>query len=187
MRLSVALLRNVEAEMRAKERAEAPTVKTKEQTEREEELKAKHGVSSARDATHANQTTGAHSHAAGAAKDAKAAGGSTLQSIWRRKFRPLPEAKAVDLFADVVGDAFILLVATALVIYEWYRAAQKPDANLERIQQLRSELEALKEKDDEREAERTRQHQEVTATIETLRESLRQAEARKPLIAIGTR
>ena len=33
MRLSVALLRNVEAEMKAKEKAEAPTVKTKEQTD----------------------------------------------------------------------------------------------------------------------------------------------------------
>jgi hypothetical protein len=33
------------------------------------------------------------------------------QSVWRRKFRPLPEAKAVDLFADVIGDSFILLVA----------------------------------------------------------------------------
>jgi hypothetical protein len=41
MRLSVALLRNVEAEMRAKELAEAPTVKTKGQAEKEEAAAAR--------------------------------------------------------------------------------------------------------------------------------------------------
>jgi hypothetical protein len=40
------------------------------------------------------------------------------QSVWKRKFRPLPENKAVDLFADVIGDSFILLVAGGLILYE---------------------------------------------------------------------
>ncbi|KAK2590704.1 hypothetical protein QQS21_011615, partial [Conoideocrella luteorostrata] len=41
MRLSVALLRDPEAERRARERAEAPTVKTEERHKREEAAKEK--------------------------------------------------------------------------------------------------------------------------------------------------
>lgn len=71
------------AEKRAKEKAEAPTVKTEEQTKEEEAAKK---------------------HAATKEKPPP-----KEQSVWRRKFRPLPENKAVDLFADVIGDSFILL------------------------------------------------------------------------------
>lgn len=92
MRTSVALLRNVDAETKAKEKAEAPTVKTKEEIEKEDEIRAKHGATN---------------------HEIRAKKTFPITSIWRRKFRPLPEAKAVDLFADVIGDAFILFVATA--------------------------------------------------------------------------
>ncbi|KAL8377795.1 hypothetical protein RB595_008466 [Gaeumannomyces hyphopodioides] len=138
MRLSVASLRNVEAEMKAKELAETPTVKTKEQTEKEERAKA-----------------------AGPA--------SRLRSVWKRRFRPLPEAKAVDLFADVLGDALILLIASALVIYEYQRTAQKPDANLERIQELDGQLEELRRREEELERKESTQASRILALEEALR------------------
>ena len=77
------------AEKRAREKAEAPTVKTEEQTKAEEAAK-KYGEKAPQ----------------------------REQSVWKRKFRPLPENKAVDLFADVIGDSFILLVAGGLILYE---------------------------------------------------------------------
>ncbi|KAL8343243.1 hypothetical protein RB598_004544 [Gaeumannomyces tritici] len=138
MRLSVASLRNVEAEMKAKELAETPTVKTKEQTEKEERARA-----------------------AGPA--------SRLRSVWKRRFRPLPEAKAVDLFADVLGDTFILLIASALLIYEYQRAAQKPDTNLERIQELDGQLEELRRREEERERNESAQASRILALEEALR------------------
>jgi DNA repair exonuclease SbcCD ATPase subunit len=147
MRLSVAILRNPEAIQRAKEKAETPTVKTKEQVEREEQLRAKYG------------TTPQESHAAQ----------QPPVSIWRRKFRPLPEAKAVDLFADVIGDAFILLVATSLLIFEYHRTSSKPDANLERIKELDAKLEEMKKKEEGlEEAEKAQQ-----ARLQRIEEALR--------------
>src|SRR5271156_2147838 len=101
MRLSVAALRDVAAEKRAKEKAEAPTVKTEEQTRSEEAAKEK---------------------AKSEKKEAKA---EATKSVWRRKFRPLPEAKAVDLFADVIGDAFILAIGVGLIIYEYVKSSGK--------------------------------------------------------------
>ncbi|KLU91161.1 hypothetical protein MAPG_09684 [Magnaporthiopsis poae ATCC 64411] len=142
MRLSVASLRDVAAEIKAKELAETPTVKTKEQMEKEERAKAK-------------------AAAAGPA--------SRFRSVWKRKFRPLPEAKAVDLFADVIGDAFILLIASALVIYEYHRAAQKPDANLERIQELDGHLEELRRREEELERQERMQASRILALEEALR------------------
>ncbi|KAI5866917.1 optic atrophy 3-like protein [Durotheca rogersii] len=147
MRLSVALLRDVEAEIRAKEKAEAPTVKTKEQTERDNEMRAKHG------AKH-------HDHSAV---------GAPARSVWRRKFRPLPEAKAVDLFADVVGDAFILLVAAVLILYEYHRSSQKPDANLEKINELNARFEELDKREKELEEAEKRQQSRVLLIEEALR------------------
>ncbi|KKA27403.1 hypothetical protein TD95_000478 [Thielaviopsis punctulata] len=109
MRLNVAVLRNASASSGSKTPvASAPTVKTKEQIEREE------------------------------------AAPPPTTSIWRRKFKALPEAKAVDLFADVIGDSFILSVAMALLLYEWWRSSSKPDANAVRLEELRAELEAMK-------------------------------------------
>lgn len=145
--------------MRAKEKAEAPTVKTKEQVEKEQELKAKHGTSAAK----------AH------VKDAPP------QSIWKRKFRPLPEAKAVDLFADVIGDAFILGVAVTLIIYEYWRSAQKPDQNLERIKELNQRLEELKKREEERAEVEDEQRRRLQVLEEALR-NVKDPKTKKPLL-----
>ncbi len=136
------MMRNVDAELKAKDKAEAPTVKTKEQVEKEEKLQA-----------------------SGVKEPEKV----KTVSVWRRKFRSLPEAKAVDLFADVVGDAFILLVATSLVIYEYYRSSQKPDKNAERIKELNEKLEELRKREEELE-ENERKHQ---ARVQTIEDALR--------------
>lgn len=147
MRMSVALLRNPEAELRAKEKAEAPTVKTQEQIEREEQLRVKYG------------TTPRESHPTK----------GVIGSVWRRKFRALPEAKAVELFADVIGDGFILMVAGSLIVYEYYRSSQKPDHNLERINELDAKLEELKSREDQlEEAERAQ-----LARLQMIEEALR--------------
>ena len=119
MRMTVKLLKDSAAEKRAKEKAEAPTVKTEEQTRHDEEQKEKN------------------------AQKEKTASQDASKSVWKRKFRPLPEAKAVDLFADVIGDAFVLLVAGGLIIYEYVRSRGKPDANAEKIAELHSKLDAL--------------------------------------------
>ena len=64
----------------------------------------------------------------------------------------------MDLFADVIGDAFILAVAGGLIIYETWKASRKPDANKERIDELDRRLEELRLREDElAEAERSRQ------------------------------
>ena len=163
MRMSVALLRNTEAELRAKEKAEAPTVKTKEQTEKEEQLKARYG------------TTAKESHAS---KDAP-------RSVWKRKFRPLPEGKAVDLFADVIGDGFILFVATGLIIYEYWRSSQKPDTNKLRIDELRQQLEAAQNKEQELEKEE-KSLQERVRLLEDVLRNYRDPKTKQPLLSLPT-
>ncbi|TLS25486.1 hypothetical protein PpBr36_07738 [Pyricularia pennisetigena] len=158
MRLSVASMRNIQKELKAKDKAEAPTVKTKEQTEKEEAAKA----------------AGQHQSIV-----------EPKKSIWRRKFRPLPEEKAVDLFADVVGDAFILAVACALIIYEYHRSSAKPDANTEKIKELTGQLEELKKRGGELEEEERKQ----AARIQTLEEALRNykdPKTKQPLLPLPT-
>ncbi|KOS20921.1 OPA3-like protein [Escovopsis weberi] len=159
MRMQVTLLRDPELERRAKERAEAPTVKTEEQTKRDDEAKAK----------------------------AKAGGTPISQavstSVWRRKFRSLPEAKAVDLFADVAGDTFILGVATALIVWEYWRSSQKPDANLQRIEELKQRIEELQKKDAERQEAEERQRQRFDSLEGTLR-TLRDPKTKQPLLPL---
>jgi len=113
LRLSVAALRDPSAEKRAKEKAQAPTVKTEEQTRAEAAAKEKNAGKELHEAS---------------------------QSIWKRKFRPLPEAKAVDLFADVVGDTFILVIAAGLIIYEYVRSSRKPDGNAVKIAEMAEQL-----------------------------------------------
>lgn len=159
MRLNVALLRNPEAELRAKEMAEAPTVKTKEQIEREEQLRAKYG------------TTPKESHASS----------HPPKSVWRRQFRPLPEAKAVDLFADVAGDAFILLVATVLILFEYQRSAGKPDKNLEKIEELTAQIEEMKKKEEELEEDKKAQLARLQQVEEVLR-AFKDPKTKKPLL-----
>jgi hypothetical protein len=160
MRMAVTLLRDAAAEKRAKEKAEAPTVKTKEQTEHEEAMKKE---------THAKDKA--------AGKDPRPA--ST--SIWRRKFRALPEEKAVDLFADVIGDSFILFVAGGLILYEYVRAKAKPDVNGEKIAELNKKLEELECREKELEEAEKIQRERVE-TLEQALEVMRQASSKKKSI-----
>ena len=144
MRMAVTLLKDKVAEQRAKERAEAPTVKTEEQTRADEAAKEKR-----------------------LAKE-KAEKVEASKSVWKRRFRPLPESKAVDLFADVIGDAFILFVAGGLIIYEYVKQASKPDANAERITELNQKLEEL----NKRETELEEVEKEQQRRVETLEQAL---------------
>lgn len=160
MKLSVALLRDPEAERRAKEQAEAPTVKTEEQVKREELKGKKKGGESQQQPSYPR---------------------FTLQSVWKRKFRPLPENKAVDLFADVAGDTFILGVAGALIIYEYYKSSQKPDANKERIDELNRRFEELQKKEEELAEAEERQRQRFESLEEALR-TLKDPKTKQPLL-----
>ncbi|VUC36140.1 unnamed protein product [Clonostachys rosea] len=162
MKMSVALLRNPEAERRAKEKAEAPTVKTEEQHKRDEERKEK-------------------AKADPAAAAAKKTSRIPFQNIWTRKFRALPEAKAVDLFADVVGDAFILAVAGGLIVYEFWKSSSKPDANKERIEELNDRFDKLEKREAELEAAEERQRQRQDSLEEALR-ALKDPKTKQPLL-----
>lgn len=158
MRLQVAILRNAAAEQLAK--AEAPTVKTEEQVRKEEEIRAKYG------------TTPRESHPTTH---------YSKESVWRRKFRPLPEAKAVDLFADVIGDAFILAVAGGLVTYEYWRSSRKPDKNLQLIEELQMRAEELRRKEEELEA-REKQCEERVQLIEEALRAFKDPKTKQPLL-----
>jgi hypothetical protein len=161
MKLSVALLRDPEAERRAREMAEAPTVKTLEQLKREEEAKLKAKKKNEPEPDHYPKFT--------------------LQNVWRRKFRPLPEGKAVDLFADVAGDTFILGVAGALIVYEYWKASQKPDVNKERIDELDRRFEQLQLKEEELADAENRQRQRFESLEEALR-ALKDPKTKQPLL-----
>jgi hypothetical protein len=169
MRLSVALLRNVEAEMRAKELAEAPTVKTKEQVEKEEAAAA------------AKAAKGQTSDDGASSSKKKSSQQQQPQSVWKRKFRPLPEQKAVSLFADVVGDAFILGVAGGLIIYEYWKALQKPDTTAERIRELQVRIEELRLREEETRGKEEEGRRKVEALEEALR-ALHDPKTKKPLL-----
>ncbi|KAL4729826.1 hypothetical protein ACLX1H_001855 [Fusarium chlamydosporum] len=156
MRMSVALLRDPEAERRAKEKAEAPTVKTEEQQKRDDQLKQK-------------QTAEIPKRS------------MAFQNIWRRKFRSLPENKAVDLFADVIGDAFILSVAIALIVYETWRTSKKPDINKLRIEELDQKLEDLRKREEELEEAEKRQKERYESLEEALR-GLKDPKTKQPLL-----
>lgn len=165
MRFTVSALRDPAAEQRAKEKAEAPTVKTKEQTLKEEAEAKTHPPISKEKLSTRKQIT----------------------SIWRRKFRPLPEAKAVDLFADVIGDSFILSIAIGLIMWEYLRSRGKPDKNDLRITDLESRFAQVEDREmalEEREKaweeklsileqalqaleRRNKEHQRVEATLST--------------------
>ncbi|KAH7035366.1 optic atrophy 3 protein-domain-containing protein [Microdochium trichocladiopsis] len=162
MRMNVSLLRDTAAELRAKEKAQAPTVKTKEEVEKEESRKLR-------------PRTGTTTTEEGAKKR------MNFLQVWRRKFRPLPEEKAVDLFADVLGDAFILFVASAIILYEYQKAAQKPDANHERIKELTARFDEL----EQREAkllEAEKQQQERVRLIEAALQGFKDPATKKPLL-----
>ncbi|KND88654.1 hypothetical protein TOPH_06654 [Tolypocladium ophioglossoides CBS 100239] len=165
MKLSVALLRDPDAERRAKERAEAPTVKTEEQHKREEASKDK--VKPDRSSSSSSSSSTRNKFA--------------FQNVWRRKFRPLPEAKAVDLFADVIGDGFILGVAGGLIIYEYWKASQKPDINKERIDDLDRRFDELKHREDELANAEEKQRQRFDSLEEALR-ALQDPKTKQPLL-----
>lgn len=159
MRMAVTLLRDKTAEKRAKEKAEAPTVKTEAQT-KEEEAAKKHAASK---------------HIPPPPRQ---------QSVWKRKFRPLPEDKAVDLFADVIGDSFILLVAGGLILYEYVRAKGKPDINAEKIAELNEKLLELDNREKElEEAEKERQSR--VETLEQAIEEMRKNTVKKKLLSLS--
>jgi hypothetical protein len=153
--MSVALLRDPEAERRAKEKAEAPTVKTEEQQKRDDQIKKQ--------------------------KPEVPKSSLTFQNIWRRKFRSLPENKAVDLFADVIGDAFILSVAVALIVYETWRTSKKPDINKLRIEELDQKLEDLRKREEELEEAEKRQKERYESLEEALR-GLKDPKTKQPLL-----
>ncbi|POS85086.1 hypothetical protein EPUL_001600, partial [Erysiphe pulchra] len=94
-------------------------------------------------------------------------------SVWKRKFRPLPEGKAVELFANVVGDTFVLLVAGTLISYEYVRTKGKPDVNAEKIAELYNKLEEL----DRRERVLESVNNDVKLKVEALETTL--SEVRK--------
>ncbi|PHH71314.1 hypothetical protein CDD80_5360 [Ophiocordyceps camponoti-rufipedis] len=158
MKLSVAVLRDPEAERRAKEKADAPTAKTEEQHRRDEAAKEK----------------------AKSCASSKSRPVFAFQNVWRRKFRPLPEAKAVDLFADVVGDAFILAVACGLIIYEYWKSSQKPDQNKERIDDLDRRCRELQKREDDL-ADAEEQHRKRLVVLEEALRSLQDPKTKQPL------
>ncbi|PHH51971.1 hypothetical protein CFIMG_005467RA [Ceratocystis fimbriata CBS 114723] len=162
MRLNVALLRNSTPAKIARDKATAPTVKTKEQTEREAAAakKAASGPASSSGNT-SNSSSPGGSQTSSATKEVPT-------SVWRRKFKPLPEAKAVDLFADVIGDSFILGVAIALLLYEFWRSSSKPDANTVRYEELSKALAEIKE----REEKLAEQGEAQSRRIQTLEDAL---------------
>jgi hypothetical protein len=157
MRMQVTLLRDIAAEKRAKERAEAPTVKTEDQMKADEAAKEKNA---ARD------------------KEAKR---EASKSVWKRKFRPLPETKAVDLFADVIGDSFILVVAAGLILYEYLRSKGKPDVHAEKIAEMDKKLEQLEQRELELEEIEKKQRTQVETLQEAL-EEMKKATAKKRVL-----
>lgn len=144
MRMQVTLLRDKVAEKRAREKAEAPTVKTEQQA-LADKVKAEKQ----------------------AAKE-KAEHKEIPQSVWRRKFRPLPENKAIDLFADVIGDSFILSVAVGLIMWEYIRNRNKPDTTAVKL----AELKQLEEELNKRQADLEEAQQKQQARVETLEQAL---------------
>lgn len=159
MRMAVTLLRDAAAERRAKEKAEAPTVKTEEQMRHDEAQREKNAAKEK------------------AEKEAS-------KSIWKRKFRPLPENKAVDLFADVIGDSFILLVAGGLILYEYIRAKGKPDANAEKIAELNVKLKELDQREQELE-EAEKERQKRVDTLEQALEEMRKSSGKKRSLSLA--
>ncbi|KAG5945315.1 hypothetical protein E4U59_005972 [Claviceps monticola] len=178
MRLSVALLRDPEAERRAKERAEAPTIKTEEQHKIDEALKENAKNNSASSSSPSSSST---SSSSSSSKSSSKKFQVKFDSVWKRRFRPLPEAKAVDLFADVIGDAFILGVACALITYESWKALQKPDVNKQRMDDLSERVEAIRRREAELSEAEEAQRQRFEKLEAALRE-LKDPRTKKPLL-----
>ena len=180
MRVSVAQLRDVTAEKRKKEKAEAPTAKTAEEVKAEEEKAQKEAEKAAGTATveptkpepTKSDSPKTETPKTDPAKPKKRITTYGLKNVWSRKFRPLPEDKAVNLFAEVVGDAFILSIAAALITYEYIKARQKPDQNAEKLAELEEKLKTELERIAQLEETEQKQQQRVEAleqALETLK------------------
>ena len=107
------------------------------------------------------------------------------RSVWRRKFRQLPEAKAVDLFADVLGDAFVLVVGAALIVYEYWKSASRPDHNAEKIRELDRGLGELRRREEELEEREHRDRQRMQ-TIEDALRTFKDPKTRLPILPTET-
>lgn len=112
-------------------------------------------------------------------------GAHATQSVWKRKFRPLSENKAVDLFADVIGDSFILLIASGLILYESIRSRAKPDANSEKIALLNEKLEELDIREKQLEEAEKKQESRVEI-LEKALEELRKPASKKKLLQLSS-
>lgn len=146
----MASIRDLAAEKKARELKEAPTVKTEAQVKAEEAAKAK-------------------------VKDPS----KETPKPTKRKFRPLPEEKAVDLFADFAAEAFILGVASALLLWEFYR--QKPDTKAADIAELKEREEEQEKRIKELEEEVVsvnKQSEERLVILEQALEKLRENQAK---------
>lgn len=150
LRLAIASIRDLAAEKRAKEKKEAPTVKT------EAQMKAE-----------------------GAAKEKEPKARPSSQEspkATKRRFRPLPEDKAVDLFAEFAAEAFILGVASALLLWEFYR--QKPDTKAAELAELKEREEKQEKRILELQEEVvivTRQNEERLAILEQALKKLKES------------
>ena len=87
----------------------------------------------------------------------------------------------MDLFADVIGDAFILGVAGGLIIYEYWKASKKPDVNRERIDELNERFEELKKREDELQAAEE-EHRQRFQTLEDALRALKDPKTKQPLL-----
>lgn len=155
MRMQVSILRDkrLQAEKRAREKAEAPTVKTVHQTIADQ-AKEKQGAAEQSDV-----------------KESEKIHHEDPPSIWRRKFKPLSEDRAVDLFADIIGEAFILFVAVGLFVWVEKLASRKPDANAERIAALKEKEDELEKKQQELQEAQSKQQARVDLLEQALEES----------------
>ena len=90
----------------------------------------------------------------------------------------------MDLFADVIGDSFILLVATGLIMYEYIRAKGKPDINAGRIEELSEKLLALDKRENELE-EAEKKRQDRVETLEQAIEEMRKQSGKKKLLSLS--
>ncbi|KAI6250421.1 hypothetical protein HI914_01657 [Erysiphe necator] len=143
MRMAVTLLKNSTVDKRVKEKTE-PSLNNKEQKHVEEVPSLKDTV---KEKFHQKDVP---------------------SSVWKRKFRPLPEGKAVELFANVLGDSFVLLVAGTLISYEYMRSKARPDINSEKIADLYDKLEELSG----RERDLENENNEVKIKLEALETTL---------------
>jgi TolA-binding protein len=80
-----------------------------------------------------------------------------------------------------VGDAFILGVAGGLIMYEYWRSSQKPDANKEKIEELEQRFSELEQREKEL-AEAEERQQRRFESLESALRALTDPKSKKPLL-----